>query len=94
MDLVTIAIWIALILTGVGLAAIVIFGLKNLASGRFRPWSIAAMLAPLVVFGIAYALSSGSEDPLVSAMLLTALTLLAAGAVAVLLSSFKGFIGF
>lgn len=94
MDLVTIGIWIALGLLGLGLLTIIAFGIKNVATGKFRVFSLVAMLIPLVVFGVAYALSAGSPQPFTSAMVLTALILLLLAALAILFTGLRGFIGF
>lgn len=94
MDLVTIGIWIAIALTAVGILTIVIFGIKNIASGKFRIWSLVAMLVPVVIFGVSYALSAGSPQPFAQAMIFTALALIVIGAVAVLFTGLKGLIGF
>jgi len=91
--IVPIAIWLSLALVAVGLLVIVVFGIKSLASGKHRPWSIAAMLLPLVVFGICYAISLGAPEPATTAMILTAVTLLAAGVIAIVLTGVKGLFG-
>lgn len=88
--LVPIAIWLSLALVVLGLLVIVVFGVKGLLGGKHRPWSIGAMLLPLVVFGIAYVISSGSDSPTASAMILTALILLVAGIAAILVTGLKG----
>lgn len=92
--IVPIAIWLSLALVALGLLVIIVFGIKSLASGKHRPWSIGAMLLPLVIFGITYAISSGGPEPATTAMILTALILMAGGVLAILLTGLKGLIGF
>lgn len=92
MDIVTIAIWIALGLTGLGILAILIFGAIAVANGKVRLSALIAAVVPIVVFGIAYAISSGSPTPLVSAAVLTAIILLVAGMVGILLTGIRGLI--
>jgi len=94
MDLVTIGIWIALALIAVGILSIVLFAIRNIASGKFRVFSLVAMVLPLAIFGLSYALSAGSPQPFAQAMIFTALILLALGALAILLTGLKGLIGF
>lgn len=93
MDIVTIAIWIALILTVVGFVFILLSGVRSVAQGKFRVSALIGMIVPVLVFGIAYALSAGAPDPLVSAAVLTAVILLILGLLAVLLMGLKGVIG-
>ena len=90
---VPILIWLVLAMIALGLLVILLFGLKGLVDGKHRPWSIGAMLLPVVVFGIAYALSAGSDTPAASAVVLTAVILIAVGIIAVLVTGLKGFFG-
>ena len=92
--IVPIAIWLSLALVALGLLVIIVFGVKSLIAGKHRLWSIAAMLLPLVVFGICYAISLGSPEPATTAMILTALVLLVGGILAILVTGIKGVIGF
>ena len=92
--IVPIAIWLSLALVALGLLVMLVFGVKSLISGRHRPWSIAAMLLPLVVFGICYAISLGSPEPATTAALLTALVLLVGGILVILVTGIKGVLGF
>lgn len=92
MDIVTIAIWIALGLTGLGILAILVFGAIAVANGKVRLSALIAAVVPLVVFGIAYAISSGSPTPLVSAAVLTSLILLVVGMAGILLTGVRGLI--
>lgn len=91
--IVPILIWLVLAMIALGLLTMLVFGLKGLASGKHRPWSIGAMLLPLVVFGIAYAMNAGSDTPAAAAVVLTAVILIGVGIVAVLVTGLKGFIG-
>ncbi len=88
--LVPIAIWLSLALVAIGLLVIVVFGIKSLMDGKHRLWSIGAMVLPLVIFGICYAISLGTAEPATTAMILTALVLLAGGIVAIVLTGIKG----
>jgi hypothetical protein len=92
--LVPIAIWLSLAMVAIGLLVIVVFGIKGLASGKHRVWTIGAMVLPLIVFGICYAITSGGPDPAITAVILTALVLLVAGIIAILVTGLKGVIGF
>jgi len=92
--LVPIAIWLTLAMIVVGLLVIAIFGAKGLVSGKHRPWSIGAMLLPVVIFGISYAISAGGPDPAAHAGILTMLVLLFAGLAAVVVTGLKGILGF
>ncbi len=92
--LVPIAIWLSLAMVAIGLLVIVVFGIKGLASGKHRIWTIGAMILPLVVFGICYAITASGPDPAITAVILTALVLLVAGIVAILVTGLKGIIGF
>ncbi len=92
--LVPIAIWLSLAMLAIGFLVVIVFGIKSLASGKHRLWSVAAMLLPLVVFGICYVISLGNPDPATAAAILTAIVLLAAGVIAVLITGVKGIIGF
>lgn len=91
--LIPIAVWGTLILIALGLLIIVVFGIRSLLAGKFRPWSIGAMLLPVVVFGIAYVLASG-PDPAATAGVWTVLVLMAVGAAAILVTGVKGLVGF
>lgn len=91
--IVPILIWLVLAMIALGLVVMLIFGLKGLFEGKHRPWSIGAMLLPLVVFGISYALSAGSDTPAAAAVVLTAVILIGVGVVAVVVTGLKGFIG-
>ena len=92
--IVPILIYLVLAMIALGLLVILFFGLKGLVAGKHRPWSIGAMLLPVVVFGIAYALSAGSDTPAAAAVVLTAVILIAVGIIAVLITGVKGFFGF
>ncbi len=91
--LVPLAIWLSLALVALGLLVIVVFGIKSLAAGKHRVWSIAAMLLPLAIFAVCYALSLGAAEPATTAMILTALVLLGAGIVAIVVTGIKGVFG-
>ncbi|MEM1043323.1 MAG: hypothetical protein AAGI91_11925 [Bacteroidota bacterium] len=88
--LVPIAIWLSLALVALGFLVIAVFGIKSLIDGKHRVWSIGAMVLPLAIFGVCYALSLGTAEPATTAMILTALVLLAGGIVAIVLTGIKG----
>ena len=88
--IVPIAIWLSLGMVALGLLVIVVFGIKSLAEGKHRLWSIGAMLLPLVIFGVCYAISLGAAEPATTAMILTALVLLVGGIIAIVLTGIKG----
>jgi hypothetical protein len=92
MDFATIGVWIALLLIGLGVVAIVAFGLKSVASGKFRISTLAGALIPIVVFGISLALSAGAEHTLAQAAVLTGLLLLIGALLAVAATGLRSFI--
>lgn len=47
-----IAIWAAVLLTGLGVVAIGLFGLRNLTYGKVEPISIAAVALPVAVLAV------------------------------------------
>ncbi len=94
MDIATIAIWIALILTAVGVLAILVSGVRSIAQGKFRMSSLIGMAIPVVVFAIAYLLSTGAPEPMVSAAVLTGIILLVVGTIAIFVMGLKGLVGF
>jgi hypothetical protein len=94
MDIATLAIWAALIMTAVGALIIVVFGIKSALSGRLRPSALIALAVPVVVFGISYAISAGAPTPFAEAAILTSLILMGIAAVALLVIGVRSFVGF
>jgi hypothetical protein len=94
MDIANLAIWIAILLTALGIVAILAFGIKSIVSGKFRMSSLLAMVIPVIVFAISYALSAGNPDPLAAAAVLTSVILIVLGFVAILIAGLRGFVGF
>jgi hypothetical protein len=94
MEITTLAIWISLVLTAVGLIAIVLFGIRSIINGKFRMSSLIAMAVPAVVFAISYVISSGAAEPLAAAAVLTSLILLVLGVLTVLVMGLRGLVGF
>jgi hypothetical protein len=94
MDLVTLAIWAAILLTAVGVLAIVLFGLKSAASGRIRVGALIGLSVPVVIFGISYAISAGSPTPFAEAAILTSLILMGIAMLALVIIGLRGFVGF
>lgn len=88
--LIPIAIWLTLAMLVIGLLVIAIFGIKGLISGKHRPWSIGAMLLPIVIFGIVYLFSAGSPDAATEAGITTAVVLLVGGFAAAVITGLKG----
>lgn len=94
MDIATIAIWISLLLTALGLVAILLFGIRSIINGKFRMSSLIAMGLPAVVFAISWVISSGAADPLSAAAVLTSLILIVLGVLTVLVMGLRGLVGF
>lgn len=83
------AIWLALILIGVGVLAIVVFGLRNLTYGKINPLSAVAIGVPLLIFVI-LGLIMGQWD---LAAIWTVMIILALALVALLLTGVRGLSG-
>ena len=94
MELAAILIWAVLIAIVVGVLIMVVSGIRNLIGGKFRMWSLLAMVIPIVLFVIGYLIYSGSTYPLTSAMIFTVLAMIVVGIGAIALTAAKGFIGF
>ena len=46
------AIWLAVILVGLGIVAIIVFGARNLTYGKINPVSAATIAAPALIFAV------------------------------------------
>ncbi|TNE68411.1 hypothetical protein EP331_15755 [bacterium] len=67
-----IGVWAAVIMIGLSIVLIALFGVKNLASGKHEWPKIAILVVPFVVFGIAYGVT---QDAATAAMLTTLIML-------------------
>lgn len=72
-----IAIWSAVILTGLSLVALGLFGLRNLTYGKVEPISIAAVAFPAVVLGIlGVAMGSWAEAGILTLIVMFVLSMI------------------
>ncbi|MEM1271235.1 MAG: hypothetical protein AAF752_01275 [Bacteroidota bacterium] len=85
-----IAILVVVCLIGLGFLILTVFGLRNLFQGKHNAFSIGALVLPLVVFGICYAISGGD---LGRAGILTIVTMLGLAIVGLLVSGVRGLTG-
>lgn len=84
--LVPFAVWAALIISGLSLAALLLFGIRSLASGKVNPISAAIVLLPLIVAALlGLALGDWAQ-----AAILATLVVLVLAAVALLLTGIRG----
>lgn len=49
MTLVTIAIYVVLVMVGLGLLAMLLFGIRSLAYGKINPLNIGIVLTPIII---------------------------------------------
>ena len=83
------AIWAVLILSGLSLLAIVIFGLRGLTYGNMDPLTMALLAIPaVVVVVLGLTMDTWAEASVLSFLIMLVLT-----SVSLLLSSFRGLIG-
>ena len=83
------AIWASLILTGLSVIAIVLFGIRSLAHGKVKPISIITLVVPAVVLlGFGLALGDWARAAIWTFLVMLTLSLLA-----LLLSSTRGLLG-
>ncbi|HMB91183.1 MAG TPA: hypothetical protein VKP65_10075 [Rhodothermales bacterium] len=52
MSIVVIAIWAVVILVGLGLLTMLVFGARSLAHGKIKPLSMVIVIFPIVLLGI------------------------------------------
>lgn len=84
------AIWAAIIITVLGVIAVLIFSIRNLFYGKVSPLSLVVGAIPLAIWVIlGLTLSDWTE-----AAILTALITMALGLLALLLASFRGLFSF
>ncbi|GIV62300.1 MAG: hypothetical protein KatS3mg044_1166 [Rhodothermaceae bacterium] len=87
--LVPYAIWAVLLLAGIGLLLIVLFGLRNLTFGKISPVSIAIVALPgLLMLGLGLGLGDWAQAGVITFLVMLLLALLS-----LFLSSLRGFIG-
>lgn len=84
------AIWICIILIGLGLLALVGFGLRSLSYGKVSPLSIAMIVIPFVILG---GLGVATGDWVLAAIW-TAVIMFLAGLVALFISGARSLVGF
>ena len=89
-NLVPIAVWIAVALTGLALLAVAIFGVVSALNGKLRPVALASMVIPLVIFGLLYFVFQGDPQPAAKAAVVTTLVMVVLGIGAVLFSGIRG----
>jgi len=87
--LVPYATWAVLILVGLGLLAIVLFGIRNLTYGKVSPVTMVTVIIPVLLFGI---LGFVMGDWAIAGIW-TFLVMLGLTSLTLLLSSVRGFIG-
>lgn len=85
----TIGIWIVLVLVGVSLLAMLLFGVRSVAQGKVKPMSMAAVALPIVVL-IILGLVIGDWP---TAAIYTVLIMIVVAAASMLLASVRGLVG-
>jgi hypothetical protein len=83
-------IWAAVIITGLSIVAIVLFGIRNMTYGKMDVVTTTLLAVPFVLFGV---LGFVVMDTWAEAAVLTFLILLVLTAGSLLLSSIRGLIG-
>ena len=64
----------SLVLLGISVALIVVFGIKNIASGKHEWSKIAVIFSPFVVFGVTYGITGNmTESALITFLIMIAL---------------------
>lgn len=77
MGIVEIALTGSMVLAGISLLLVMIFGLKNVASGKHEWSKIAVVSAPFVIFGITFGVTGeATESGLITFLVLGAVMLL------------------
>ena len=80
------AIWLVLIIAGLGIAMIVLFGIRGMAYGKVSPMTMVFVGAPLLIFVVlGFVMSSWSEAGVLAVLITFGLALLS-----LLATSFKG----
>jgi len=83
------AIWLVLILIGLSLVALAVFGVRNLTYGKVNPLTIVLTLVPVALLAV---LGFATADWWYAGVV-TVLVMLCITAVALLLSGMRGLIG-
>jgi hypothetical protein len=82
-------IWASIIITGLSLVAIVLFGLRNMTYGKMDPVTVAVIAVPFVLFLIlGFVMDTWAEAAVMTFLILLVLT-----AFSLLLSSIRGLLG-
>ncbi len=89
-NLVVIAVWIAVILTALGLLMVAIFGIRSAINGKMRPVAVVSMVIPAVLIVLLYFVFSGQDLALAKAAVVTTVVMIVLGIGAVLLSGARG----
>ena len=84
------AVWAALILVGLGVAGIVLFGLRNLTYGKINGLSAAIVVIPAIIL-VAIGFSTGEWD---IAAIWTVVIMFGLAVAALFLSGLRGLINF
>lgn len=81
--IVPILVWLVLVVTGLGLLAIGLFGIRSLVQGKLNPVTIVLTMIPIVLLGVLGLVMDSWAEAAVTAFLislvLTSLALLASG---------------
>lgn len=83
-------VWAVLIVSGISLLAIGVFGLRSLAQGKVNPLTIVLTMIPIAILGVLGLVMGDWAHAAVLAFLIS----LALTSAALLLSGLKGLIGF
>lgn len=89
-NLVPIGVWIAVVLTGLALVAVVLFGIRSALNGKLRPVALVSMGIPALLFVILYFVFGGTDEPAATAAIWTTLIMVVLGIGAVLVSGIRG----
>ncbi len=88
-NLVVIAVWIAVVLTGLALLTVALFGIRSALNGKLRPMAVISIAIPAAVLVVLYFVFGDWAEAAIWTTLITAV--LAIGAL--LLSGVRGVIG-
>lgn len=87
--IIPIAIWTVIILIGLGVLTMLVFGLRNATYGKINPFTVAMVVVPLILLVVL----GFSMDDWGMAGILTVIIMLGLGAVALLLSGLRSVLG-
>ncbi|NND71274.1 MAG: hypothetical protein HKN43_06825 [Rhodothermales bacterium] len=85
----TIGIWIVLVLVGISLLSMLLFGVRSVAQGKVKPMSMAAVALPMIVL-VVLGLVLGDWP---TAAIYTVLIMIVVAALSMLLTSMRGIVG-